>query len=313
MWKVGLLAIAVGCGSSSSQEPPAPDAAVVAFEDVVTGLSEPRELAVDGSQLYVTHGGGEIARVAKTGGTISSIATGQRGPTSLDATTDRLCWVNSGTHAQDFLDGSVHCAPKTGGQDTQLADSFFPSGLAIDGTSIYWVEIDGHLVRTIGMDGTGAQTLDSSQTSKTAIAISGGTLAWTASGDGADVVILDRGTGATTTLSSSEYAPGALAISGTDVFWVVRHSLSDDGAIRVSRDRGAPVDLAPAEAAPSRLVLVDGTLYWTTPTAIRSIATTGGTARTIVDGRGSIGGLASDGEYLYWTEPDRGAIVRVRR
>jgi sugar lactone lactonase YvrE len=306
------VVFAAGCGSSSSPpDPPLPDAPATTEIEELAQVGEPGALTVDATHVYFTHGA-DISRVAKSGGTVGAVAVAQRGPTSLDATTDRLCWVNSGTHAQDFLDGSVRCAPKTGGGDVQLATSYFPSALAIADGVAYWTEIDGQAVRRIALDGTQPQTIDDAPTSKVGIAIGTGYVAWTATGPDADVVAMDRASGAKTPLSTAEYSPNAVIVDGDDVYWVTRHAQSEEGAVRVARDLGTALDLAPGEYWPSQLVRAGDTLYWVSYDRIRAVAMAGGAPSTIVEGRGPIGGIASDGEYLYWAERDRGAIARKR-
>lgn len=313
---VAVLVLA-GCGSSPGTSP-SPDAASpdgppsAAVEDVATGLTEPSTITLDAARVYVVHGASQISQVAKTGGAIIPLATGQRGPSSLDATTDRLYWVNTGTHALDFQDGSVRWSAKTGGGDNELATSFFPAALAVDGVTVYWVEIDGQRVRQIGATGTGAMTLDDSPTHKTSIAVTPTRIVWTASSDMADVVSMNRATGDRTTLSTAEYAPGSAVVIGDDVYWVVRHALSDSGSIRVSRNGAAPVDVVSDEYYPVGLVTDGSSLYWTSDGRIRTVALAGGTAHSFVTDRGAIGGLAIDAEHLYWSEPDRDAIVRAR-
>lgn len=299
------LVVAVGCGSSSST-PPEIDAPAISahVEDVASGLDYPTSIAVDGTHVYVVTGGDTVSRVVKSGGSIEPVVTAQLGPTSLDVTTDRLCWINSGTHGADFRNGSVRCAAKTGGAETKLSDGFLPSSLAIQGGTVYWTEIDGEVVRKIGLDGTGLQTIDSSPTSKVSIAVAANRIAWTASGPGPDVVLVENGT--PTTLTSDEYAPDTIRIAGDDIYWLTQHALSDNGAVRVWR-AGSVQDIVADEYAPRGLVVEDGVAYWTSKGRIRT--QTG----TLVDGRDTIAGFASDGEYLYWTEPDRGAIFRVRR
>ena len=310
--RTAWLVLAVGCGSSSSEPPPSPDAPPQSGIAELVRVAEPGTLTVDDTHVYFTHGAASISRVAKAGGTIEAIAVAQRGPADLDATTDRLCWVNSGTHALDFQDGSVRCAPKTGGADTELAASYFASALAIADGAVYWTEIDGQAVRKIALDGTAPQTLDDAPTHKTEIAIGATHLAWTAGGAEADVVLMDRTTGTKTPISSAEYHAGAVVLDGDDVYWATQHALSEEGAIRVARDLGTPADLAPGESYPRELVRAGDTLYWTSVDRIRAAAMTGGTATTVVEGRGAIGGIASDGEYLYWAERDTGAIARMR-
>jgi hypothetical protein len=294
-----------------------PDAGVtpLVIEDVATGVVDPTAIAIDGARVFFVHGAGELSRVAKAGGAVAPIATGQLGPGSLDATTEDLFWVNAGTHANDFLDGSVRWAAKAGGPDHELATSYLPGGLAVDvgSLTVFWVEIDGHRVRALRTDGTGAVTIDETPTAKTSIAVTPSRLVWTASGPGDDVITLDRPTSVQRALSAVEYAPGWVNIAGDDVFWIERHPLSDAGAIRVSRGGLPPIDLVADEDAPSALVRDGNTLYWTSAGRIRSIGRAGGTAVTLATARGPIGGLAVDSTHLYWTETARGAVVRAAR
>ncbi|MBA3396421.1 MAG: hypothetical protein H0T89_27570 [Deltaproteobacteria bacterium] len=314
---VVLVLVLAGCGSSPGTSP-APDAASpdgppsAAVEDVATGLTDPSTISLDAAHVYVVHDASQISRVAKTGGGIVQIATGQRGPSSLDATTDRLYWVNTGTHSMDFRDGSVRWSAKTGGADNELATSYFPAALAVDGDTVYWVEIDGQRVRQIGTSGTGAMTLDDSPTHKTSIAVTPTRIVWTASSDMADVVSMNRVSGDRTTLSTAEYSPGSAVVIGDDVYWVVRHALSDSGSIRVSRNGAAPVDIVSDEYYPAGLVADGSSLYWTSDGRIRTVALAGGAARSLVTERGAIGGLAIDAEHVYWSELDRDALVRAR-
>lgn len=305
--RAAWLLVAVGCGSPSSPEEPPSDSTTTAEPELVVELDDPGVIAVDATHVYVTHGPGNISRIAKTGGALDAIATAQPGPTSLDVSTGRACWVNSGTHSLDFRDGSVRCA------DRELAAAWSPNALAIDGGVVFWTEVDGQQVRGIALDGSALRTLDDEPTSKIAIAVSATHVAWTASGDMADVVVMDRATRAKTTISTSEYAPGGIVLDGNDVYWVARHALSEDGAVRVARSFGAPVDLAPGEHWPSQLVHAGDRLYWLGHDRIRSVAAAGGAPATVVDGRGAIGGIAVDATHVYWTERDRGAVVRMPR
>lgn len=304
------LLIAIGCGSSTRPDADvdAPPAARVG-EDILVGV-EAGALAVDATHVYFVQTGGLIGRVPKAGGAMTSIASGQHSASSLDVSSDQVCWVDGGTHVADFRDGSIHCATKTGGNDRTIVGAYMPSALAVDGTTIYWVEIDGESVRKIDTDGTNAATLDTSPTSKLGIALTPTTLVWIASGAEADVVAMNRTTGAKMPLSTAEYAPRALALDGDDVYWLVQHSLSDFGALRVSKAGAAPVDLVADEYYPYGLVKANGALYWTSEDRLRTIRLEGGSPSTLGE-QGKIGALATDGEYLYWSEPDRMAIVRL--
>jgi hypothetical protein len=303
------LVLAIGCGSSPSAKPDAAvdiDAPAARIgEDIATNV-EAGALAVDATHVYFTNNG-SIARVPKAGGAPDTLAAGRAA--MLDASSTDLCWVDTGTHAADFLDGSIHCAPKTGG-DTRITGAYFPSALAVDGNTIYWVEVDGGSVKQIDKDGTHAATLDNSPTGKTGIALTPEKLVWIASGPGPDVVAMSRTTGVKTPLSTEEYSPRGVALDGEDVYWIVQHALSDNGALRVARAGTAPIDIVSEEYYPWSLVKAAGALYWTSKDRIRTVALAGGAASTLAD-QGKLGALATDGDYLYWSEPDRQAIVRL--
>ena len=264
MRHVWVVLALFGCGDASTgPEPPGPDAPDVEIvTEHVASVMDPGAIALDATHVYFTHGRGSISRVPKAGGAIEPLVTNMRGPASLDASTDRLCWVNTGTHSADFRDGSVRCIAKTGGVDQELSMSYFPSALAIEGATIYWVEIDGQLVRKVATDGTSSATVDSSPTSKTSIAIDGSRIAWTASGP-EDVVVMDRASGAKSIVSAQEYSADGVMFVGPDIFWVTRHNDFETGAIRVSRAGGAPADLVADEDYPQGLVLVDDMVLWT--------------------------------------------------
>jgi len=331
---VCLLAIGCGAAPDATLDAPPPDrvdAGTIApprdcgpvtpnestagvIETVLADIDGPTGFTLDATHLYFVHGRGNIARIARTGGPIEPIASEQRSPGALDATTDRLCWANGGTHSADFVDGSIRCASKTGGNEVELSTAYMPGAMVIEGGTAFWVEIDGHAVRSIDLDGGNPRTLDTSYTHKTNLAVTPTKLAWAASGSEADVVAMDRGTSTVTPLTSSEYSPTGLVIDADDVFWAVQHDLSSRaGSLRVSRAGAAPTDLVASECAPSGLVRAGGSLYWTSWDRIRTTSTSGGTPVTLAVNQGlTIGGLVVDGDFLYWSELYRGTIVRMR-
>jgi sugar lactone lactonase YvrE len=328
-WIAGLVVVVAGCGSSPAAGPDAAGAADAARVDaeppppgelVASGLVEPHGIVLDGDVAYLAANDGEVVRVTLATGALHAITTGQPTPSSLAVTPDEVCWLYTGSHAADFLDGSIHCTAKAGG-DRQLATAYMPAELAVDADAgvLYWVEIDGGNVQRIDLDGTGQVSLQFSETAKTNVALTPTTLVWAASGAGPDVVAMDRATGEMTTLSSDEYSPGALAVIGADVFWQERSSVNGDGAVRVSRAGAAPVDLVPGEYGADGLV-TDGTwLYWidlveaTGRYRIRRVLAAGGAAETVVAGLDHPSGLALDDQFVYWTEFDDGTVLRAAR
>ena len=62
----------------------------------------------------------------------------------------------------------------------------------------------------------------------------------------------------------------------------------------------AATPVASGEDSPRAVAVDDGAVYWTTTTAIRQIAKTGGTAMTLFSSQGSGDTLIVDGTKLYW-------------
>lgn len=321
-----VVAVVAACGSSPAApdapviEPDArPDAAPVpqlVVEPLASGLEMPGALALDATAVYFVHGATAIARVAKAGGAVEPVIADQLAPAALDVSSDNVVWVNTGTHAMDFLDGSVRWLPKAGGvPDVALSPAALPVAVAVDlgGTTVFWAEADGQRVRQIQIDGTGELTIDDAATHKTSLAITPSRLAWTASGDGDDVVAVDRPSRLPRTLSTVEYAPGSVVIDGDDTFWIERKPGFERGAIRVARGGGLAVDLVADEAAPVALVRDDRYLYWAAGGNLRRIARAGGTPVTISEGRGAIDAIAVDATHLYWTEREHGTVVRAAK
>jgi hypothetical protein len=101
--------------------------------------------------------GGAIKSVPVTGGTVTTIASGLEGVNDLylDATT--IYWTEFSM--ANSLAGSIKSAPKSGGAaPTVLAtgtptpgfDVFFPGGLAVDSTYVYWTEgVGGGAIRRV--------------------------------------------------------------------------------------------------------------------------------------------------------------------
>lgn len=321
-WFAGVLGLVIACGGGSSTPPdsgppadaPGVDAVTRPTVDVLTGLDTPGGLAVDATHLFFTLAGGQVARAPLGGGAVDVLATSQRSPGCLTLIADDLYWVNTGTHAADFLDGSIRRSARSGGGDVELVTSYFPTDLAIDaGTStLYWSEGDGERIRAIKLDGTAQQTVDASNYFKTSIALTPTTLVWSQSGPGPDVVAMDRVSGTQTTLSSDEYAADSVVAIGDDVFWSSHYSLDGDGAIRVSRAGAPAVELIADEHYVLGLTTDGTTLYWSTSDGrIRRASPAGGSPETFIEERGQLGGVAFDATFIYWTEPERGAIVRA--
>jgi hypothetical protein len=79
--------------------------------------------------------GGAIRSIPKIGGAVTVVASGLGGVNAFTVDASNVYWtefdINSG-------DGSVKQVPKAGGVPITLATDFFPSGIAVDSTTIFY-------------------------------------------------------------------------------------------------------------------------------------------------------------------------------
>jgi hypothetical protein len=107
-------------------------------------LPPPLNVVVSAGVVYWTNPGstdstGTVMR-APVGGTGTPIATGQAYPWGLAVDANNVYWVNLGTLAHSFADGSVVQAPNTGaGSPITLASGVGkPNVIAVDATDVYF-------------------------------------------------------------------------------------------------------------------------------------------------------------------------------
>ena len=80
-----------------------------------------------------------MAEVPKSGGASTTLASGQYDPVSIAVDASGVYWLNYGTQANNFTDGSVLMVPRGGGAATLLASGqSSPEAIALDATAIYW-------------------------------------------------------------------------------------------------------------------------------------------------------------------------------
>jgi hypothetical protein len=188
-------------------------------------------LALSGPHIYFASpdGGGKILRVAKTGGAITTLASGV-GPgldnIPLVAVTSDKVFFTQATFGVE-CDGMVRFVPKTGGAIKNVAkDVCNLIGLAADATAVYWTEFDsaaqvGRVMKQnapftgqpIVLDTVAIQPFFL-ELSDTSVYYTAGTI-----GDAGVLAKLPKTGGTRQTLAVDQQFPTTPSLDGTHVYW----------------------------------------------------------------------------------------------
>jgi hypothetical protein len=186
----------------------------------------------------------------------------------LDATS--VYWVNSGTPANKYHDGSLMKMPLNGGSVTVLASNQdTPKGLAINATHVYWTTENRDAnrvgtIRSIPLDGGTVTVLASDQASPQTIALDNQSIYWTNAGtpttytDGSLVKMPIEG-GPVTLLSTNQAKALGLALDAERVYWTT----SIGGAVRSMKLDGSDyLEHVTGQLSPQGLVVSGTDLFW---------------------------------------------------
>jgi hypothetical protein len=194
---------------------------------LAAGYPASQGIALDTSNAYWV-AGDVVMRVSKDGGAPFTIASGQTSLVygiAVDAT--NIYWVNYGTDVMGFKDGTVMQAPISGvpdgGAPLTLAEYpvvYGPNDIATDGTSVYWTNSSGTVVK-VPKGGGCPVTLASNQIPCWGITLDATNVYFTDenSTDGGTVMTVPKGGGCVTALAVGANLLG-IAVDSTTVYWV---------------------------------------------------------------------------------------------
>ena len=215
--------------------------------------------------------GGAIRSVAKTGGAVTVIASGLGGVNAFTVDGNNVYWTEFNIADGN---GTVKQAPKAGGAPITLASDFFPNGIAVDLTTVFY------------SGGGGAST-------------------------GTKRVPIGGGAVTNVTLGAGSFAAASLALDATFIYGV---DLSGGGiptgkAQRVPKAGGTVEVLATGLENAFGAVLDNGSLYWAEiadPGKIGKAPRAGGGATYLATGLRGPHNVALDDTFAYF---DGGAPV----
>jgi len=301
LWTLSLLggAWCFGCGGSgdrdaagdegSGDELCAADSVIIASEQPASFTSR---IAIDGAHAYWTYGimifdavppaTGTVTRAPLAGGAPTAVASEQHVPTAIALGASDVFWIEQ-------FGGDIMKAPKTGGAPTRIA-SFNGNilELEVDDESVYWLAYDD-----------------------------GGPGVFKASVGGGDAVRLATGEGQVE----------ALVVDDTHVYWA--DHVDETGVNRVMKapiDGGEPVVLHSqlfGNAYPDLAVGPSG-VYWDgdygddigsdgfVSIRLMQMPLAGG-APVLIAEEPSIGHVAVNSKYVYWTAGVGGSAGAIRK
>jgi hypothetical protein len=226
------------------------------------------------------------------------LASGQNSPAALAVDSTSVYWLNGGTDAERYIDGTLMKVPKNGGTLVTLAtDQPFPGAIGLDATSVYWTINTGESGALLKMpkEGGTPTTLVSGLFDAGGVVVSSGSVYVTARG----ILKVAVGGGLPTTLTSTAESNG-LAVNGSGVYWTTSYNGS---VLEMGINGGAPTTLAIGQNA-SSIVLDSAHLYWLTNSgdagAVMSAPLSGAPAVTLATGSLSTFGLSVGTTGLYW-------------
>jgi hypothetical protein len=246
---------------------------------------------------------------AGTGRCLLVLATNQGNPEGLVLHGGYLYWIEEG------LPQHIHRVLLPGGAVEDLgAAKVASSALAVDGTSMYWMDQYHGAIYSAPNDGIpdgGSPTLLAAVDGGgvTSMIIDSSRVYWTDYNAGkvyaAPLSGITDG-GSPTLLAAPGGTPNGLATDGTNLYWT-NTTASAIQAVSLS-DGGGPVTLASGVSAPSEIAVANGTIYFASASANdvysfpSTVMTDGGTPPIFVaTGPTTTTSFFYDGANVYWT------------
>lgn len=183
---------------------------------LASGQSAPISIATDGVFAYWTnYGAGTIARIhirAAVGEVPTILAQNQANPWGLALRNGFLYWTNSGGG------GAVRrLSLANPAVVTNLATGGLPLSLAVDDTSVYWVDTSS--VRKVAVAGGSAVSLATGQSNPEGIAIDDQHVFWS-NYDGGTVMRADLDGAHPTIMATAQRHPFTMAQDALAIYWV---------------------------------------------------------------------------------------------
>jgi hypothetical protein len=244
---------------------------------VEVGMVDGETMALDATHAYFAGGiRGSITKLSKQGGSIETIVTGEKEPTSIAVDSSGVYWANWSSYDMGpVADGSIARSALDGSGVTPLAESLeYVRGIALDADDVYFVGAsDEQLYRFPKAGGTpvviATGLYDPSGPVLDADGIYLRTRARPDDPDGQDAIVrASREGGDLEVLVSERYGIGGIGVHAGYVYYTRSGGFAScdrpSGVVRrVSTSGGTPTDVAVEQSDPASLAVDQNGVYWT--------------------------------------------------
>jgi hypothetical protein len=234
---------------------------------------------------------------------------------AVDATS--VYWANGGSHGSGSASVMACAIGGCAGTPTPYATNLTQAyQIAVDAVNVYFSAAGAVSKCAVGgCNGTPTQLGPATNT--TGLATDGTTIYWPNAGDGTVVSCAAAGCGGTPTpLASGQSNPFGLAVDGTSVYWANRTDGTTPNGTVVKCAKtgcnGAPTVLATGLTAAASVAVDSQYVYWTTPTEIGAAPIAGGAPMKLTNTVGAPRVVQVAGECVYWVEAGA-AVNRIAK
>jgi hypothetical protein len=283
----------------------------------------PSSLDVSTSDVYWTNGGdpanagqgGAVMRVAKAGGSPTSLVPSQANASGIHVDATHIYWITP---------SAIHRVPLGGGPPTMLAAATSPGGLELHDNSVYWYESSA--VRKVPRAGGTPVTLMTGTTSgQCDIVVDDNRIYWAAS---STIRMVPFVGGSATNIVSGQSNSCGLALTSSNLVWT---NLANGGAVmKAALDGSGPTAIASGRMGPQSVIVDGSDVYWTENGVVGGAASalvraplSGGTPQILASWPRATVGMASqlsqDADALYWVivpppgSPNLGFVMKLAK
>ena len=229
--------------------------------ELLAAAQNATRIAVDSTHAYFTNDQkSQVVRVPKTGGATELLATLPQAATSIALDATHV-YVSETSNT-----GRIQKLLKTGGAPTILANTPWPIGIAVTSAHVYWPSFENNgTLRRVPIGGGTTETLDTNTDNGFAVAVDSANVYWTVLGTGAnkgEIRKLPLAGGTMEVLAAAQKGPRGIAVDATHVYW----TNSDGGTVhRIAVDgsgAGVPTVIASGGVEPLGIAVDSTSVYW---------------------------------------------------